>query len=136
MEKAIKYSTLSPDPFRKVGAVALAEDMTCISSGLNHAGVAGSNPWIWEDRDARRPLMIHAEQDLVKNLIITRKKPFICVINLLPCTSCMTLLAVFKFQKVVYLNAYKRDLESIRVGRMHGIEVEPLDPVSCQTIDT
>jgi dCMP deaminase len=58
-------SLRSEDPFRKVGACALSKDNRVL--GVSYNGLkSGFNvdSSFWNDRDSRRPYMIHAEANL------------------------------------------------------------------------
>ena len=59
-------SLRSEDPFKKVGACAL--DLSNRVIGVAYNGLAPGlnvNESFWEDRDKRRPFMIHAEANLL-----------------------------------------------------------------------
>ena len=76
--RAIKPSTVtaamrSEDPFKKVGACALGDDNKVLALGYN--GLASGKELdpekkkkFWEDRDFRRPFVIHAEANCLSGI--------------------------------------------------------------------
>ena len=123
MYVAISYSSGSLDPFKKVGCVLLDEHETVVGLGFNH--LAKEEPRsAYEDREARRPFMIHAEIDAIASFHKELEAPVTAIVTLLPCVHCMTVLAAFKIRKVYYLEAYEKDLKALEVANRHGILTE------------
>jgi deoxycytidylate deaminase len=123
MHVAYSYSSGSLDPFKKVGCVLLDEQETVVGLGFNH--LAKEEPRsAYQDREARRPFMIHAEIDALSSFHKRLEAPVIAIVTLLPCTYCMTVLAAFKIRKVYFHEAYEKDLKSLEVANRHGILTE------------
>lgn len=127
LHEAQEYAADSPDPYKKVGAVCLNEALDVMCFGMNHVKekVEREDEW-WTNRAIRRPFMIHAEQDMVCGLMrgaTWEKHRHACVITLLPCTSCMTLLAACGFKALYYYDVYHKDLESLEVAKFYDIKV-------------
>lgn len=118
-------SLRSEDPYQQVGACALDDNNRVI--GVAYNGLAqGINVTkeFWEDRDQRRPFMIHAEANLLSLFERNRCKLLAC--TLLPCSSCASLIAAHGIKKVVYKEIYKRDTSAIKILNFYGIEVKQL----------
>jgi dCMP deaminase len=104
MELAEVGSSMSEDPYQKVGAVALRPDNSVAAVCYN-----GAPPKIeidWSDRDKRRPYTIHAEMNLVRYI-----KPNECdrvVITLSPCTDCLKNLASYGVKTVYFSKIYDK----------------------------
>ena len=119
-------SLRSEDPFMKVGACALNHSNRVI--GVSYNGLAtGVNvtPVFWEDRDKRRPYMIHAEANLLS--LFERGECKLLACTLLPCSSCATNIAAHGIEKVVYRDLYKRDDNAIEIFKFYGIICEQLN---------
>jgi dCMP deaminase len=115
----------SEDAFQKVGAAALDFNNRVIALGYN--GLApGKNvdPSFWDDRDARRPYMIHAETNLLSMVTIGQARLVAC--TLLPCTSCAQQLAAKGVKEVVYGETYEQDQKSIDIFKFYNIELTQL----------
>ena len=109
----------SEDPFRKVGAVGLTEDNRIVALAYN--GLAPGEmavPGFWEDREARRKFMIHAEQNLCS--LVRRNEMRRVAVTTLPCESCASLLAAHGVREVFYADEYPGD--SIEVLNRHGVK--------------
>lgn len=128
MYVAISYSSGSLDPFKKVGCVLLDEQEQVVGLGFNHLAKE-EPPSAYQDREARRPFMIHAELDALSFCYRHRSgdKPVTAIVTLLPCIHCMTALAAFKIKKVYYLEAYEKDLTALAVANRHGILTEKVN---------
>ena len=95
----------SEDPFFKVGSCALDHDNRVI--GVAYNGLAPGKvapPGFWDDRDKRRPFMIHSEA------------------NLLACSSCATNIVAHGIKKVVYSEVYSRDTMSLEIFKFNDVE--------------
>lgn len=130
VDLAFSVAENSPDPYIKVGAVGFDMYEDVVATGFNTTNPFAKEAF-WLDRAARRPFMIHAEQNLVMSLrannIIQRNEalPMVfVVVNLFPCVSCMNLLAVFQIQRLCYVKAYQKDVLAFQVAKWHGIQVE------------
>ena len=85
-------SLRSEDPYVKVGACALDDSHRVLGVGYN--GVASGKDTsygFWENRDARRPFMIHAEVNCLS--LFKRGECKILAVTLLPCSYCATMIA-------------------------------------------
>jgi dCMP deaminase len=105
MELAKTAALRSEDPFRKVGACALSHDNRIL--GVAYNGLKSGkhvSPDFWNDRDKRRPYMIHAESNLLS--LFLRNQCKLMAITLLPCTSCAKLICAWNIEKVIYQEEY------------------------------
>lgn len=105
LELAKTASLRSEDPFRKVGACALSKDNRVL--GVSYNGLTAGkrvNADFWNDRDKRRPFMIHAEANLMS--LFNRGECSLVAITLLPCVCCAKLICAWGISKVVYLEEY------------------------------
>lgn len=126
LELAVTAAMRSEDPFKKVGACALGDDNKVLALGYN--GLASGKELdsekkkkFWEDRDFRRPFVIHAEANCLSG--IKRGECNIFASTLLPCSSCATLIAAYKIPKVVYSEEYKRDEKAKWIFDFYNIEL-------------
>ena len=101
-------SLRSEDPYVKVGACALDSDYRVLGVGYN--GVASGKDTgygFWQDRDERRPFMIHAETNCLS--LFRRGECRILAVTLLPCSACATMIAAYEIEQVIYNDEYNRD---------------------------
>jgi dCMP deaminase len=114
-------SLRSEDPYKKVGACALDYDNRVIGVAYNGLAPGKIAPeGFWNNRDARRPFMIHAEANLLA--LIKRSECRIIACNLLPCSSCATNIVAHGIKKVVYSETYFRDERSLEIFKFNNIE--------------
>ena len=116
-------SLRSEDCYTKVGACALDHSNRVI--GVAYNGLAsGVNPpeSFWDDRDSRRPFMVHAEVNLMS--LFKRGECKLLACTLLPCSSCASMIAAYGVQKVVYKDVYIRDAKALEIFQFNGIECE------------
>ena len=114
-------SQRSEDPHMKVGACALNEHNMVLALGYN--GLAPRkevDDSFWEDRNRRRPYMIHAEANCLS--LVKRGEVKLLAVTLLPCSSCATLIASYDIPKVVYGEIYERDMKSLEIFDFYDIE--------------
>jgi dCMP deaminase len=128
MKLAQTASLRSEDPFRKVGACALSHDHRVL--GVAYNGLkSGKNPpqEFWNDRDERRPFMIHAESNLLS--LFTRNQCKIIAVTLLPCTSCARLICAWNIEKVIYCDEYDNSEAkySKEIFDFYNIELKKID---------
>ncbi len=112
----------SPDPHVKVGACAL--DIHNNVLGVAYNGLAPGKEvtkFFWDDRDKRRPFVIHAETNLLSRIQIGAVHTIAC--TLLPCSSCARAIAAHKAKRVIYSETYDRDTEGLRIFDFYNIEV-------------
>jgi dCMP deaminase len=105
LELAKTASLRSEDLHRKVGACALSHDNRVLGvayNGLKSGKTVDS--FFWENRDKRRPFMIHAEANLLS--LFARDSAKIIAVTLLPCSSCARLISAWNIEKVIYNEEY------------------------------
>jgi dCMP deaminase len=113
----------SEDPWMQVGACGLDHENRVI--GVAYNGLASGikvDKEFWEDRNVRRPYMIHAEANLLS--LFERNKCKLLACTLLPCSSCATLIAAHGIKKVVFKEIYNRDQEAFKIFNFYGIELD------------
>ena len=124
LELAKTASLRSEDPYKKVGACALSFDNRVL--GVAYNGLqSGKNvdASFWEDRDARRPFMIHAETNVLS--LFSRNECGLLAVTLLPCSCCAKMIAAWNIPKIVYFEEYNNiEAEySKDIFDFYGIEV-------------
>ena len=95
----------SPDPYLIVGAAAFREDHSTVATGYN--GAASGEEIDWTDRDARRPFVIHAEENCLKYA-----KPgdaHYLYVTLSPCKECFEKAIAHGVKEIIYAQPYYRD---------------------------
>ena len=119
-------SLRSEDPYVKVGACALGRNNEVLGLGYNGL-MSGKDvePSFWEDRDARRPYMIHAEVNCLAG--VERNKCKVLAVTLLPCAYCATLIAAHEIPYVIYGDVYERDTKALDIFNFYGIKLFKLD---------
>jgi dCMP deaminase len=122
IELAHTASLRSEDPHKKVGACALDYDNRVLGVGYNGlaCGLSASNTF-WEDRDARRPFMIHAEANCLS--LFKAGQCRLLAVTLLPCSACATTIAAYKIPKVIYSEEYHRDTKAKDIFNFYDIEL-------------
>jgi dCMP deaminase len=127
MELAKTASLRSEDPFRKVGACALSHDYRVLGVAYNGLKSGKEAPeGFWDDRDERRPYMIHAESNLLS--LFTRNQCKLIAVTLLPCASCARLICAWNIEKVIYSEEYE-DLDakySKEIFNFYNIKLEKI----------
>lgn len=113
----------SEDPYVKVGAIALRYDWSIVGAGYNGlpSGV-NVTPDFWQDRDGRRPFMIHAEINALRYAHADQVQ--IVVTTHIPCAACMTVLGSYQIGRVYWRNQLgdAHDMSLInQVAEMNGI---------------
>ena len=115
-------ATRSEDPFHKVGACALGHDNKVL--GLGYNGLASGkdvDDEFWDDRDARRPYMIHAEANCLS--LFRSGECKLLAVTLLPCSYCATMIASYKIPNVVYAEIYDRDPMALEIFNFYKIKL-------------
>jgi len=115
----------SEDIYTKVGACALDYSNRVI--GVAYNGLAKdiqAEPTFWEDRDKRRPYMIHAEANLLS--LFRRGECRLLACTLLPCSSCASMIAAYGIKRVVFAETYTRDTNALDIFRFNNIECEQI----------
>jgi len=111
----------SEDPYMKVGACALGHNNEVL--GVAYNGLASGkkiDPSFWQDRNKRRPYMIHAEANLLSRISFGQAKTM--AITLQPCTCCAQAIAGHNIKKVIYTLKYEFDKGGLDVLDFYGIE--------------
>ena len=122
---AVLAAQRSEDPYLQVGAVAIRPDNSVAAMGYN-----GPPPGVnidWNDRDARRPLIIHAEVNC-----LNRVQPGECdriFSTFMPCPSCLAVIASKRIQRVGFIAEDHRGVESRIVAAKFGIKLFELTPL-------
>ena len=116
-------SLRSEDCYTKVGACALDYSNRVIGVAYNGLASGVTPPdSFWDDRDARRPYMIHAEVNLMS--LFKRGECKLVACTLLPCSSCASMIAAYGVKKVVYKDVYIRDANALEIFKFNEIECE------------
>jgi dCMP deaminase len=121
-------SLRSEDPYKKVGAAAFDKDHRLIGAAYN--GLAPGKiveSKFWENRDNRRPFMIHAEQNLLS--LFKRGECHTIACTLLPCSSCASMIAGYGIKRVLYKEEYERDQTAHDIFRFYGIFTSKLEDI-------
>ena len=109
----------SEDPHVQVGAAVLRHDFSV--GGIGYNGAPPGVDFDWADREARLLRVVHAE---VNALAYVRPGECGCIaVTLLPCRSCLTLVARYGIKKVWYGEVYGRDPVSLDLAKEFGIEL-------------
>lgn len=117
----------SEDPYQKVGACILGHHNEVLSVAYNGLA-AGINviSEFWNDRDARRPYMIHAESNALARIKMREGALLAC--TLLPCSACATNIAAYGIKNVIYKDIYNRDTKALDIFKFYGISCKQIDP--------
>jgi deoxycytidylate deaminase len=111
--------TRSEDPYVQVGACVLRHDKSVGGVGYN-----GAPPDIvinWADRDQRRLRVVHAEVNALAYV-----RPGECgsiAVTMLPCQSCLTLIARYGIKTIWYGTVYERDPIALLLAKEFKIEL-------------
>ena len=119
---AYTASLRSEDPHRKVGACALNSFNMVVGVGYNGLASGKEVPDVfWEDRDLRRPYMIHAEANCLS--LCKKGEVDLLAVTLLPCSYCATLIAAYGVKQVVFAELYEKDEKALEIFDFYGINV-------------
>lgn len=126
LDLATTASQRSEDPYKKVGACALDWNNRILGVGYNGLACGKSaNATFWEDRDRRRPFMIHAEANCLT--LFTAGECRLLAVTLLPCSYCATMIAAYKIPEVIYGETYDKDQKALEIFDFYGIR--------CRTVE-
>lgn len=109
----------SKDQWRKVGAVILREDNTI--GGIGYNGFPAGTKEDWENREERRLLVVHAEQNALRYLKPGEGKTLYS--TLLPCNNCLKTIAAYHIKRVLYKDIYQTDPSSLTIAEKLDIEL-------------
>lgn len=88
MELAAVVAKRSEDRYKKVGAVTLDKENRIVSTGYNGLPSKFDLPQsVWEDRDARRQFILHAEHNAIDGIPRNKIETLFC--TMIPCTDCL-----------------------------------------------
>lgn len=113
-------SLRSEDPFVKVGACALSYDNRVL--GVSYNGLQSGlkvDESFWNDRDKRRPFMIHAETNLLS--LFKRNECKILACTLLPCENCARMIAAWNIPSVIYSEEYNLAPQTKEIFNFYNI---------------
>jgi dCMP deaminase len=122
LDLAKTASQRSEDPYRKVGACALNKDHMVL--GLGYNGLASGkvvHQLFLENRDFRRPYMIHAEANCLS--LCRRGEVDLLAVTLLPCSYCATMIAAYGIRKVIYQEFYDSDPKALDIFNFYNIKL-------------
>jgi len=121
--KLAKVAALrSEDPFVKVGCCTIRKDKSIGSLGYN--GAPSGIEINWENRKKRRKRVLHAEVNALRYI-----KPGECILiatTLLPCSSCVQMIAAYGIKKIVYSEIYELDKTALQLCKEWGITLAKL----------
>jgi dCMP deaminase len=129
MAMAHVASLRSEDPYRKVGAVAIDFSNRVIGTAYN--GLAPgfeAPPGFWDDREARRKFMLHAEANLCS--LFVRGSVRLVAVTTKPCTGCMQMLCAYGVREVYFRDEYEFS-EADAVARMYGVQLLRIEKYPC-----
>ena len=117
-------SLRSEDPFRQVGAVALDHSNRVIGTAYNGLAPGFNAPdGFWDDREARRRFMLHAEVNLCS--LFTRGTARVVAITTMPCTSCMQMLCAYSVEEIYFRDAYAAS-EADQIAELYGVRLQQI----------
>lgn len=113
----------SEDPYKKVGACILNRTFDTLAAAYNGLAPGKNVPDnFWNDRDQRRPYIIHAEANALSR--IKKGEGFILACTLLPCRCCATNIAAYGIKHVVYEEIYDKDNFAFEIFKFYNITCE------------
>lgn len=116
LELASTAAKRSEDPYLKVGACILRSDRSVASLGYN--GAASGVEISWNDRDARRGFVIHAEINALRYCLPNDTRDGYLYITHHPCAECIKVIASYGIEKIVF-----RDLIDNAVYNLESIQL-------------
>lgn len=128
MNIAMAAAMRSEDPYCKVGATVLSEDGSVFGVGYNgtKAGVTVD----YNDRDARRPFMVHAESNALRHVTPYLVEGGVMAVTHFPCADCVRLAGIYDIKEVVWLyepewSRYRADA-SYEVAQKFGVSLSSI----------
>lgn len=122
MGLAVAVASRSEDPHQKVGCVAVRQDLSIVGVGYN--GVPSGVEIDWSNRDARRPIVIHAEANALR--YAKPHEVMALYVTLLPCPSCLTLIASYRIPVVRCMCPVDRSADipnALEIAQALGIQL-------------
>lgn len=123
----------SEDPYRQVGACALDYENRVL--GVAYNGLKSgteTTPEFWQDRNRRRPYMIHAEANLLS--LFKKGECKTIALTCSPCSACATLIAAHDIKRVIYCDEYEMDTTGLDIIRFYKIEDIKIDSAKIKAI--
>lgn len=112
----------SEDPYRKVGACALNKDKMVVGLGYNGLASGTDAPrGFWDDRDARRKFMIHAETNCLS--LCKKGEVELLAVTLLPCSYCAAMIASYGVKEILYHEEYESDQAAKEIFHFYNIDI-------------
>jgi len=125
MNIALASAARSEDPHCKVGACVLDKDGIVLGVGYNGT-IAGASI-DWNDRQGRRPYVIHGEANALRYTTPTLARGGILAVTHFPCSPCVLLAASYGIEKVYWLHApdWERypDAPTIELAEKLGLDL-------------
>ena len=116
----------SEDPYKKVGACAVNKDKMVVGLGYNGlASGTDAHAGFWDDRDARRKFMIHAETNCLS--LCKKGEVELLTVTLLPCSYCATMIASYGIKEVLYHEEYENDQAAKDIFNFYDIGMLKFD---------
>ena len=119
-------SLRSEDPHVCVGACALDHENRVL--GVAYNGLApGINVTdvFWNDRDGRRPFILHAETNLLS--LFKRGEAKLIACTLLPCSGCARQIVAHGIKNVYYRDVYTKDMGALEIFKFYNITCKQID---------
>ena len=118
-------SSRSEDPYNKVGACALGYNNRVLGVAYNGL-VSGKkvSKSFWQDRNSRRPYIIHAEQNILS--LFKRGEARLLACTLLPCSDCARLISSWEIPLVCYIGDYHRDSGALDIFKFYNVKLKKI----------
>lgn len=116
----------SEDIYLTVGSCALRHDHSV--AGIGYNGPPAGIEIDWSNRDERRKRIIHSEVNCLKYCRPGECSLIAC--TLLPCNSCLTVIASYKIHKIVYRDIYDKDDSTLKLAAEFGIELIQIEQLN------
>jgi len=97
----------SEDPWLKVGAVVLRPDRSVASIGYN--GAPSGVQLNWDDRESRRPYVIHAEANALRYVTPMDTRGGLLAVTHRPCMNCLPLISAYGIKEIFYLGEINQE---------------------------
>ena len=119
-------STRSEDIHKQVGACALSHSNRVLGLAYNGLTTGKRAPaGFWDDRQRRRPFMIHAEANLLS--LFKRDECKLIAVTLKPCSYCARLICAWNIPLVIYQEEYIYDSkETDEIFKFYGVKAKQL----------
>ena len=119
LELAKIASLRSEDPFQKVGACIVRFDKSI--AGLGYNGAPSGIKIDWSNREERRKRVLHAEVNALRYVKPNESMMIAC--TLLPCRSCIQMIAAYNIKKIIYNDIYLLDKSAIKLCKEWDIKL-------------